>query len=73
MGRRAIYLLSKKGIDLAQVWRKWCLWAAAFEEAGNQPLVQLMRKKKDQVIATARLSWIHSRGLLSRAPRPRRN
>ena len=60
-GRRLLYLLSKKGIDLAPVLAEMVLWAAAHEETGNQPLVRLMRKKKDQVIATARQRWIRSR------------
>jgi DNA-binding HxlR family transcriptional regulator len=63
--RRLIYLLSKKGIDLAPVLAEMVLWAAAHEETGNQALVRLMRKKKDQVIATARQRWIQSRELYS--------
>jgi DNA-binding HxlR family transcriptional regulator len=63
--RRLIYLLSKKGIDLAPVLAEMVLWAAAYEETGNQPLVRLMRKKKDQVIATARQRWIQSLRLYS--------
>jgi len=63
--RRLIYLLSKKGIDLAPVLAEMVLWAAAHEETGNQALVRLMRKKKDQVIATARQRWIQSRKLYS--------
>src|ERR1700704_1846056 len=60
-GRRLLYLLSKKGIDLASVLAEMVLWAAAHEETGNQPLVRLMRKNKDHVIATVRQHWIQSR------------
>src|SRR5438309_8957367 len=46
-GRKKIYLLTAKGIDLAPVMTEMVLWAAAHEETGNQPLVQLMRKDKE--------------------------
>ena len=40
-GRKQIYLLTAKGIDLAPVMTEMVLWAAAHEETGNQPLVRL--------------------------------
>ncbi len=59
-GRKSIYALTKKGIDLAPVLAEMVLWASAHEETGNQPLVRLMRKDKEQVIATARQRWAQS-------------
>lgn len=58
--RKRIYRLTKKGIDLAPVLAEMVLWAAAHEETGNQPLVQLMRKNKAKVIAAARERWAQS-------------
>jgi DNA-binding HxlR family transcriptional regulator len=59
-GRKLIYLLSKKGIDLAPVLAEMVLWAAAHEETGNQPLVRRLRKAKDQVMAEVRERWARS-------------
>src|SRR5258706_2821133 len=59
-GRKSIYALTKKGIDLAPVLAEMVLWASAHEETGNQPLFRLMRKEKEQVIATARQRWAQS-------------
>jgi DNA-binding HxlR family transcriptional regulator len=59
-GRKLIYRLSKKGIDLAPVLAEMVLWAAAHEETGNQELVRLLRKEKDRVIADARQRWAQS-------------
>lgn len=56
-GRRRIYLLTQKGIDLAPVLTEMVLWAAAHEETGNQALVDLMRKDKKQFLAEIRARW----------------
>ena len=56
-GRRLIYRLSKKGIDLAPVLAEMVLWVSAHEETGNQDLVRHLRKNKEQVIAAARERW----------------
>ena len=56
-GRKVIYRLSRKGIDLAPVLTEMVLWAAAHEETGNQPLVRLMRKNKEKFIADVRQRW----------------
>jgi DNA-binding HxlR family transcriptional regulator len=55
--RRRIYLLTNKGIDLAPVLTEMVLWAAAHEETGNQALVQLMRRDKQQFLAGVRAHW----------------
>jgi len=63
-GRRLIYSLTVKGIDLAPVLTEMVLWAAAHEKTGNQTLVRQMRKDKEQVISAVRQRWaektIHS-------------
>ena len=44
-GRRKIYRLTKKGIDLAPVLTEMVLWASAHEATGNQALIRQMRDK----------------------------
>jgi DNA-binding HxlR family transcriptional regulator len=56
-GRRLIYLLTDKGIDLAPVLTEMVLWAAAHEDTGNQALVRLMKKDKAQFLAGVRQRW----------------
>src|SRR6266436_6625029 len=56
-GRKLIYSLTAKGIDLAPVLAEMVLWAAAHEDTGNQTLVRQMRKDKEQVIAGVRQRW----------------
>lgn len=59
-GRKLIYVLTKKGIDLAPVLTEMVLWAAAHEETGNQPLVQQMKKDKKQFLVAIRHRWLQS-------------
>src|SRR5713101_5130258 len=56
-GRKLIYLLTAKGIDLAPVLTEMVIWAAAHEETGNQALVRLMRKDKENFLAEVRRRW----------------
>jgi len=56
-GRRVIYLLTKKGIDLAPVLTEMVLWAAAHEDTGNQALVRQMRADKQKFLAGVRQRW----------------
>ena len=53
-GRKSIYSLTPKGIDLAPVLTEMVLWAAAHENTGNQELVKQMQKGKEQFIARVR-------------------
>ena len=55
--RRVIYLLTKKGIDLAPVLTEMVLWAAAHEDTGNQALVRQMRADKEKFLAGVRQRW----------------
>jgi len=56
-GRRLLYSLTQKGIDLAPVLTEMVLWAASHEDTGNQALVQLMRKDKKKFLAGVRQRW----------------
>ena len=50
-GRRMIYTLTQKGIDLAPVLTEMVLWAAKHEHVGNQRLIRQMRNNKEEFIA----------------------
>jgi DNA-binding HxlR family transcriptional regulator len=56
-GRKVIYSLTPKGIDLAPVLTEMVLWASAHEDTGNQALVRLMQKDKKQFLAAIRQRW----------------
>jgi DNA-binding HxlR family transcriptional regulator len=60
-GRKVIYLLTKKGIDLAPVLTEMVLWASAHEKTGNQPLVRLMREDKEKFLAGLQERWARRR------------
>jgi DNA-binding HxlR family transcriptional regulator len=53
-GRKLVYLLTQKGIDLAPVLTEMVLWAAAHERTGNPELVREMQKDKLAFIETIR-------------------
>src|ERR1700683_2795363 len=56
-GRKLVYLLTAKGIDLAPVLTEMVLWAAAHEETGNQALVRQMRDDQEKFLAGVRQRW----------------
>jgi len=60
-GRKVIYLLTQKGIELAPVLTEMVLWAAGHEDTGNQPLVRLMREDKEKFLAGVRERWARRR------------
>jgi DNA-binding HxlR family transcriptional regulator len=60
-GRKVLYVLTAKGIDLAPVLTEMVLWAAAHEKTGNQALVQLMRKDREKFLAGIRQRWSNRR------------
>jgi DNA-binding HxlR family transcriptional regulator len=64
-GRKMLYALTPKGIDLAPVLAEMVLWAARHEETGNQPLVRQMRTGKEQLIADVRQRWAEKHGSLT--------
>jgi DNA-binding HxlR family transcriptional regulator len=53
-GRKQIYLLTAKGIDLAPVLTEMVLWAAAHEHTENQALVRKMQEDKQAFIESVR-------------------
>src|SRR6266566_329315 len=62
-GRRLIYSLTAKGIDLAPVLAEMVLWAAAHENTGNQTLIRQIRKDKEQFLAAVRQRWAQRHSL----------
>jgi DNA-binding HxlR family transcriptional regulator len=62
-GRKLIYLLTAKGIDLAPVLTEMVLWAAAHEDTGNQALVKQMREDKEKLITGVRQRWANRHSL----------
>ena len=56
-GRKVIYRLTAKGIDLAPVLTEMVLWAGSHEKTENETLVRLMRKDKAQFLAEIRKRW----------------
>ncbi|MGC1482243.1 MAG: helix-turn-helix domain-containing protein [Candidatus Acidiferrum sp.] len=61
-GRKVLYSLTAKGIDLAPVLAEMVLWAARHEETGNQALVREMRSDKEKLIAAVRQRWTKEHG-----------
>jgi DNA-binding HxlR family transcriptional regulator len=57
-GRKLIYSLTAKGIDLAPVLAEMVLWAAAHEKTGNQPLIRQLQVDKEKFIAAVRQRWV---------------
>jgi DNA-binding HxlR family transcriptional regulator len=60
-GRKLIYLLTPKGIDLAPVLTEMVLWAATHEVTENQALVHQMRADKPKFLAGVRQLWVNRR------------
>jgi DNA-binding HxlR family transcriptional regulator len=56
-GRKVIYLLTAKGINLAPVMAEMVLWAAAHEDTGNEPLVRELRNDREGFVAAVRQRW----------------
>ena len=61
-GRRLIYFLTRKGIDLAPVLTEMVLWAAGHERTENQALVRILRADKQGFIASVRRRWARQSG-----------
>jgi DNA-binding HxlR family transcriptional regulator len=53
-GRKTIYLLTPKGIDLAPVLTEMVLWAARHEQTGNQELVRALRSDREGFLRRVR-------------------
>jgi DNA-binding HxlR family transcriptional regulator len=59
-GRKVVYKLTAKGIDLAPVMAEMVLWAAAHEDTGNEALVKELQKDKQGFIAAVLQRWAAS-------------
>ena len=57
-GRKLIYSLTPKGLDLAPVLTEMVLWAAVHEDTGNQALVGLIKKDKGKFLGEVRKRWL---------------
>jgi DNA-binding HxlR family transcriptional regulator len=56
-GRKSIYRLTQKGIDLAPVLTEMVLWAARHEQVGNQELVRALQKDRHGFEKRVREQW----------------
>lgn len=56
-GRKLIYLLTSKGMDLAPVLTEMVLWAGKHEKTENRPLIRLMQKDKQEFLEQIRRRW----------------
>ena len=61
-GRKLIYSLTPKGIDLAPVLTEMVLWAGRHEETENQALIREMLKDKEGFMARIRQRWQETSG-----------
>ena len=59
-GRKLIYLLTPKGMDLAPVLTEMVLWAGNHEKTENRPLIRLMQKDKQRFLEQIRQRWGHA-------------
>lgn len=59
-GRKRVYRLTKKGIDLAPVLTEMVLWAGAHEATGQRALIQQMQDKK-KFLAGIHARWREER------------
>ena len=67
-GRKVIYALTEKGIDLAPVMSEMVLWAAAHEDTGNEALVKELRKDKEGFMAAVRQRWAAAAKVVEKSP-----
>ena len=59
-GRKLIYLLTPKGMDLAPVLAEMVLWAGKHERTENRPLIRRMQKDKQKFLEQIRQRWAHA-------------
>jgi DNA-binding HxlR family transcriptional regulator len=60
-GRKLIYQLTPKGIDLAPVLTEMVLWAGRHEKTENQALLRLMRIDKQLFLEGIRQRWAQNK------------
>jgi DNA-binding HxlR family transcriptional regulator len=59
-GRKLIYTLTEKGMDLAPVLTEMVLWTAAHEEHQNPELIRQIKKDKQKFLTTVRQRWLEN-------------
>jgi DNA-binding HxlR family transcriptional regulator len=59
-GRKLIYTLTEKGMDLAPVLTEMVLWAAAHEVTQNPELIRQIKKDKQKFLADVRQKWLEN-------------
>jgi DNA-binding HxlR family transcriptional regulator len=59
-GRKRIYTLTQKGMDLAPVLTEMVLWTAAHEEHQNPELIRQIKKNKQKFLAGVRQRWLEN-------------
>ncbi|HEX4536026.1 MAG TPA: helix-turn-helix domain-containing protein [Candidatus Acidoferrum sp.] len=59
-GRKLIYTLTEKGMDLAPVLTEMVLWTAAHEEHQNPELIRQIKKDKQKFLASVRQRWLEN-------------
>jgi DNA-binding HxlR family transcriptional regulator len=69
-GRKLIYILTPKGLDLAPVLTEMVLWAAKHEETENEALVRQMQKGKEQFVEAVRQRYLEKTRSLGEKTRP---
>lgn len=69
-GRKLIYRLTPKGIDLAPVLAEMVLWAGRHEKTENQALVRLMEKDKQKFLEAIRQRWKQNQTHGNRSSKP---
>jgi DNA-binding HxlR family transcriptional regulator len=57
-GRKLIYTLTEKGMDLAPVLTEMVLWAAAHEKTQNPELIRQIKKDKQKFLVAVRQRWL---------------
>ncbi len=60
-GRKLIYQLTAKGMDLAPVLTEMVLWAGRHEQTENRALIRLMQKDKQKLLEQIRQRWEQSK------------
>jgi len=59
-GRKLIYTLTEKGMDLAPVLTEMVLWTAAHEKHQNPELIRQIKKDKQKFLANVRQRWLEN-------------
>src|ERR1700680_1660383 len=59
-GRKLIYTLTQKGMDLAPVLTEMVVWTAAHEEHQNPELIRQIKKDKQKFLASVRQRWLEN-------------